>query len=63
MTAPEHLVGQTLLQRYRVTQHLASGGFGNAFMAQDIALPGHPACGQPTLLDSLAFFLTLTRRG
>jgi serine/threonine protein kinase len=37
-------IGQTLLQRYQVTQSLGSGGFSETYLAQDLALPGHPYC-------------------
>jgi serine/threonine protein kinase len=37
-------IGQTLLQRYQVTQALGSGGFSETYLAQDLALPGHPYC-------------------
>jgi serine/threonine protein kinase len=37
-------IGQTLLQRYQVTQALGSGGFSETYLAQDLALPSHPYC-------------------
>ncbi len=38
-------VAQPLLRdRYRSIQTLAKGGFGATFLAEDMALPGRPAC-------------------
>jgi serine/threonine protein kinase len=37
-------IGQTLLQRYQVIQAIGSGGFSETYLAQDLALPGHPYC-------------------
>ena len=30
--------------RYQIIQQLGKGGFGQAFLAQDLHLPGHPVC-------------------
>ena len=38
------LLGQTLLSRYKVEQVLGSGGFGDTYLATDIALPKSPKC-------------------
>ncbi|MGK7873930.1 MAG: tetratricopeptide repeat protein [Xenococcaceae cyanobacterium] len=38
------LIGKTLLSRYKITQKLGSGGFGDTYRAIDMALPGHPPC-------------------
>jgi serine/threonine-protein kinase len=35
---------QTLLSRYQIHQLLGSGGFGDTYLARDLALPGHPDC-------------------
>ncbi len=37
-------IGTTLLSRYKIIDELGSGGFGDTYLAIDIALPGHPDC-------------------
>ncbi len=37
-------IGTTLLSRYKIIDELGSGGFGDTYLAIDIALPGHPRC-------------------
>jgi serine/threonine protein kinase len=37
-------VGQTLLSRYQVICALSKGGFGDTYLARDLALPGQPTC-------------------
>ncbi len=36
--------GTILDNRYRITQYLAGGGFGDTYLAQDSRLPGNPYC-------------------
>jgi len=36
--------GTILDNRYRITQYLAGGGFGDTYLAQDSKLPGNPYC-------------------
>jgi eukaryotic-like serine/threonine-protein kinase len=36
--------GTILDNRYRITQYLAGGGFGDTYLAQDLKLPGNPYC-------------------
>ncbi len=38
------LIGRTLLSRYQVTQKIGVGGFGETYLAVDLALPGQPEC-------------------
>ncbi|EAW35421.1 serine/threonine-protein kinase [Lyngbya sp. PCC 8106] len=38
------LIGRTLLSRYQVTQQIGTGGFGDTYLAVDLALPGQPQC-------------------
>jgi len=38
------LIGTLLRDRYRITQVLGSGGFGETYLAQDTLRPGHPVC-------------------
>jgi serine/threonine protein kinase len=37
-------VGETLLSRYQVIRALSTGGFGETYLARDVALPGQPPC-------------------
>uniref|UniRef100_UPI001177D6C6 CHAT domain-containing protein n=1 Tax=Calothrix rhizosoleniae TaxID=888997 RepID=UPI001177D6C6 len=46
-TIPENSsanIGNILSGRYKITQILGQGGFGNTFIAQDMNLPGNPLC-------------------
>lgn len=38
------MIGQLLDRRYRITQRLSSGGFGDTYLAQDTRIPGNPIC-------------------
>ena len=39
------LTAQTnLARRYQIVQALASGGFGQTYLAKDLHLPNHPLC-------------------
>ncbi|MCV3215722.1 hypothetical protein OGM63_19765 [Plectonema radiosum NIES-515] len=37
-------IGQILRNRYKISKTLASGGFGDTYLAEDIDLPNHPQC-------------------
>jgi serine/threonine protein kinase len=37
-------MGETLLSRYQVIRALSRGGFGDTYLARDVALPGQPPC-------------------
>ena len=38
------LIGTTLRNRYKITELLGSGGFGNTYLAVDLDLPAQPSC-------------------
>ncbi|WP_413161156.1 GUN4 domain-containing protein [Capilliphycus salinus ALCB114379] len=38
------LIDRTLLSRYQVLQKIGTGGFGDTYLAVDLALPGQPQC-------------------
>ncbi|MEA5499605.1 serine/threonine-protein kinase [Limnoraphis robusta] len=38
------LIDRTLLSRYQVIQKIGTGGFGDTYLAVDLALPGQPQC-------------------
>ncbi|WP_013320327.1 serine/threonine-protein kinase [Gloeothece verrucosa] len=53
-----------LLSRYKINRSLASGGFGDTYLAQDLALPGNPLCVvkhlKPKVLSSQALPIAKT---
>jgi len=38
------MLGKILGGRYQITHHLGGGGFGQTYLAEDLHLPGKPAC-------------------
>jgi serine/threonine protein kinase len=38
------MIGKILSSRYKITQTLGSGGFGQTFLAEDTQIPGNPVC-------------------
>lgn len=38
------MLGNTIGGRYRITQYLGGGGFGQTYLATDLHRPGHPQC-------------------
>jgi serine/threonine protein kinase len=58
------MLGKTLSCRYKIVKHLGGGGFGQAFLAEDLQLPGNPLCVvkqlKPQFTDPVA--LQIARR-
>ncbi len=38
------MLGKILVSRYKISEELGRGGFGQTFIAEDMHLPGHPKC-------------------
>ena len=38
------LIGRTIRQRYKITQYIGGGGFGDSYLAIDLDFPGQPQC-------------------
>jgi serine/threonine-protein kinase len=57
-------MSDVLLSRYKILRNLSSGGFGDTYLAQDLALPGHPSCVvkhlQPKNADPAALAIAKT---
>jgi len=58
------MLNQLLDHRYKILNHLGSGGFGTTFLAQDTKRPGDPLCvvKQLTPSHNTSNFLNLARR-
>ena len=48
------MLGQLLDHRYKITEVLAKGGFGQTYLAQDTRRPGHPVCVVKQLIATTA---------
>ncbi|MBD2740685.1 serine/threonine-protein kinase [Coleofasciculus sp. FACHB-1120] len=53
------MLGKTLSGRYQIIKHLAGGGFGQTYLAEDQQLPGNPKCVVKQLKPKASDSLTL----
>ncbi len=55
------MLNTTLRHRYKITQDLGKGGFGQTYLAQDTDLPDHPYCVVKHLKPQNNNILTIAR--
>jgi eukaryotic-like serine/threonine-protein kinase len=58
------MLGKLLDGRYKVTQVLSAGGFGETYIAEDTRRPGNPKCVLKLLKPAIseAYYLQVARR-